>query len=237
MRSKPVVHPLAARYERPITIVGRPGASAPTRPRARPWRRGAERSIRVPAPTWLPFTAVAAPPGVPRYAETRQTNGGIVVCPTPAGRGTADAAAEQSTGWCSLAHCYGWVRITILDGEARPCPPGSMDTEGTPRAARLPVVRRPAFRGADARRRRTATGAGDAGGGRALPRRGREDRHAVRPHDDGRVREGDPGGGAASALWDRTSSKGDRDGHVHVNGEYVWVMRRTDLPTIDPGRR
>src|SRR5215213_7411966 len=67
---RPVGQPLAVRYERPITIAGRPGASAPGRPPARPWRRGAERSIRVPAPTWLPFTAVAARPGVPPYAET-----------------------------------------------------------------------------------------------------------------------------------------------------------------------
>jgi hypothetical protein len=29
----------------------------------------------------------------------------------------------------------------------------------------------------------------------------------------------------------------DRDGRVHVNGEYVGVMRRVDLPAIDPGRR
>ena len=29
----------------------------------------------------------------------------------------------------------------------------------------------------------------------------------------------------------------DRDGHVHVNSEYVGVMRRTDLPARDPGRR
>ena len=43
----------------------------------------------------------------------------------------------QSTRWCSLALCYGRVRITTLDGEERPCPPGSMDTVGTPRAARL----------------------------------------------------------------------------------------------------
>jgi hypothetical protein len=63
---------------------------------------------------------------------------------SPASRRLASAAAEapQSTGWCCLAPCYGRVRITTSDGAARPCPPGSTDTGGTPRAAgRSPPVR------------------------------------------------------------------------------------------------
>ena len=44
------------------------------------------------------------------------------------------------------------------------------------------------------------------------------------------------GGGAGT--WGPYEFEVDRGGRVHVNGEYVGVMRRTDLPAIDSsGRR
>jgi hypothetical protein len=43
--------------------------------------------------------------------------------------------------------------------------------------------------------------------------------------------------GSGAGTWGPYDFEVDRDGHVHVNGEYVGMMRRTDLPTIDPGRR
>jgi hypothetical protein len=43
--------------------------------------------------------------------------------------------------------------------------------------------------------------------------------------------------GSGAGTWGPYAFEVDRDGGVHVNGEYVGVMRRTDLPTIDRGRR
>ena len=43
--------------------------------------------------------------------------------------------------------------------------------------------------------------------------------------------------GSGAGTWGPYDFEVDRDGHVHVNGEYVGMIRRTDLPTIDPGRR
>ena len=43
--------------------------------------------------------------------------------------------------------------------------------------------------------------------------------------------------GSGAGTWGPYAFEVDRDGRVHVNGEYVGMMRRTDLPTIDPGRR
>jgi hypothetical protein len=43
--------------------------------------------------------------------------------------------------------------------------------------------------------------------------------------------------GSGAGTWGPYEFEVDRDGGVHVNGEYVGVMRRTDLPTIDRGRR
>jgi hypothetical protein len=43
--------------------------------------------------------------------------------------------------------------------------------------------------------------------------------------------------GSGTGTWGPYEFEVDRDGRVHVNGEYVGVMRRTDLPAIDPGRR
>jgi hypothetical protein len=44
--------------------------------------------------------------------------------------------------------------------------------------------------------------------------------------------------GSGDGTWGPYAFEVDRDGGVHVNGEYVGVMRRTDLPTIDSsGRR
>jgi hypothetical protein len=43
--------------------------------------------------------------------------------------------------------------------------------------------------------------------------------------------------GSGAGTWGSYAFEVDRDGHVQVNGEYVGVMRRTDLPTIDSGRR
>jgi hypothetical protein len=42
--------------------------------------------------------------------------------------------------------------------------------------------------------------------------------------------------GSGTGTWGPYAFEVDRDGRVHVNGEYVGVMRWTDLPTIDPGR-
>jgi hypothetical protein len=46
------------------------------------------------------------------------------------------------------------------------------------------------------------------------------------------VRAGDPGGERAG-TWGPYAFEVDRGGRVHVNGEYVGVMRSADLPTID----
>ena len=43
--------------------------------------------------------------------------------------------------------------------------------------------------------------------------------------------------GSGAGTWGPYAFEVERDGRVHVNGEYVGVMRWTDLPTIDPGRR
>jgi len=44
--------------------------------------------------------------------------------------------------------------------------------------------------------------------------------------------------GSGAGTWGPYDFEVDRDGGVHVNGEYVGVMRRTDLPTMDSsGRR
>ena len=43
--------------------------------------------------------------------------------------------------------------------------------------------------------------------------------------------------GSGAGTWGPYAFEVDRDGHVHVNGEYVGVMRRVDLPAMDPGRR
>ena len=39
--------------------------------------------------------------------------------------------------------------------------------------------------------------------------------------------------GSGTGTWGPYAFEVDRDSHVHVNGEYVGVMRRSDLPTID----
>ena len=43
--------------------------------------------------------------------------------------------------------------------------------------------------------------------------------------------------GSGAGTWGPYAFEVERGGRVHVNGEYVGVMRWTDLPTIDPGRR
>lgn len=43
--------------------------------------------------------------------------------------------------------------------------------------------------------------------------------------------------GSGAGTWGSYAFEVDRDGRVHVNGEYVGVMRSADLPTIDPARR
>jgi hypothetical protein len=43
--------------------------------------------------------------------------------------------------------------------------------------------------------------------------------------------------GSGAGTWGPYAFEVDRDGHVHVNGEYVGVMRSADLPATDPGRR
>jgi hypothetical protein len=43
--------------------------------------------------------------------------------------------------------------------------------------------------------------------------------------------------GSGAGTWGPYAFEVDRDGRVHVNGEYVGVMRWTDLPAIDSGRR
>ena len=43
--------------------------------------------------------------------------------------------------------------------------------------------------------------------------------------------------GSGAGTWGPYAFEVERDGRVHVNGEYVGVMRWTDLPAIDPGRR
>jgi hypothetical protein len=42
---------------------------------------------------------------------------------------------------------------------------------------------------------------------------------------------------SGTGTWGPYAFEVDRDGGVHVNGEYVGVMRRTDLPAIDPAHR
>jgi hypothetical protein len=39
--------------------------------------------------------------------------------------------------------------------------------------------------------------------------------------------------GSGAGTWGPYAFEVERDGRVHVNGEYVGVMRWTDLPTID----
>jgi hypothetical protein len=39
--------------------------------------------------------------------------------------------------------------------------------------------------------------------------------------------------GSGAGTWGQYAFEVERDGRVHVNGEYVGVMRWTDLPTID----
>ncbi len=43
--------------------------------------------------------------------------------------------------------------------------------------------------------------------------------------------------GSGTGTWGQYAFEVERDGHVHVNGEYVGVMRWADLPARDPGRR
>ena len=43
--------------------------------------------------------------------------------------------------------------------------------------------------------------------------------------------------GSGTGTWGLYAFEVERDGGVHVNGEYVGVMRRVDLPAMDPGRR
>jgi hypothetical protein len=43
--------------------------------------------------------------------------------------------------------------------------------------------------------------------------------------------------GSGTGTWGPYAFEVDRDGGVHVNGEYVGVMRWADLPAIDPGKR
>ena len=43
--------------------------------------------------------------------------------------------------------------------------------------------------------------------------------------------------GSGTGTWGQYGFEVERDGRVHVNGEYVGVMRGIGLPTIDPGRR
>lgn len=43
--------------------------------------------------------------------------------------------------------------------------------------------------------------------------------------------------GSGAGTWGPYAFEVERDGSVHVNGEYVGVMRSADLPAIDPGRR
>jgi hypothetical protein len=43
--------------------------------------------------------------------------------------------------------------------------------------------------------------------------------------------------GSGTGTWGLYAFEVERDGRVHVNGEYVGVMRWTDLPAIDSGRR
>ena len=39
--------------------------------------------------------------------------------------------------------------------------------------------------------------------------------------------------GSGAGTWGPYAFEVERDGRVHVNGEYIGVMRWTDLPTID----
>ena len=43
--------------------------------------------------------------------------------------------------------------------------------------------------------------------------------------------------GSGAGTWGPYAFEVERDGRVHVNGEYIGVMRWTDLPAIDSGRR
>ena len=43
--------------------------------------------------------------------------------------------------------------------------------------------------------------------------------------------------GSGTGTWGLYAFEVERDGRVHVNGEYIGVMRWTDLPAIDSGRR
>ena len=43
--------------------------------------------------------------------------------------------------------------------------------------------------------------------------------------------------GSGAGTWGPYEFEVERDGRVHVNGEYIGVMRWTDLPAMDTGRR
>ena len=43
--------------------------------------------------------------------------------------------------------------------------------------------------------------------------------------------------GSGAGTWGPYAFEVERDGRVHVNGEYIGVMRWTDLPAMDTGRR
>jgi hypothetical protein len=43
--------------------------------------------------------------------------------------------------------------------------------------------------------------------------------------------------GSGTGTWGPYAFEIDRDGRVHVNGEYIGVMRWTDLPALGPERR
>jgi hypothetical protein len=43
--------------------------------------------------------------------------------------------------------------------------------------------------------------------------------------------------GSGAGTWGQYAFEVERDGSVHVNGEYVGVMRSADLPAIGPERR
>ena len=64
-----------------------------------------------------------------------------------------------------------------------------------------------------------------------MPRRDRGDRRAGRTTMGAYVMAIQAGSGAGT--WGQYAFAVERDGRVHVNGEYVGVMRWTDLPTID----
>ena len=68
-----------------------------------------------------------------------------------------------------------------------------------------------------------------------MPRRHRGNRRAGCTTMGVRARAIQAGGGAGT--WGPYEFEVDSGGRVHVNGEYVGVMRCADLPARDPGRR